>query len=201
MDRKYLIGGGVLLALVLVLGMFFPRPGPSVVERVIERLGATPGTSVDSKFYSIGGQNFYQAAVGFDATSSVLCAFKNPFAPATTSIDFISVSRTTSFAAASEFDISTSTGQFGSSTVALVLGRSVAAASQDTTLWTPRHASTSVFTVNDGAHLGRTLYWSDDAISNPYILTGTQWLTVKNATDTPRNETIKGLCGFRGTKL
>src|SRR3990167_9801120 len=141
MDRKYLIGGGVLLALVLVLGMFFPRPGPSVVERVIERLGATPGTSVDSKFYSIGGQNFYQAAVGFDATSSVLCAFKNPFAPATTSIDFISVSRSTSFAATTEFDISTSTTAYGSSTVALVLGKSVSGA-QDTTLWTPRHAST-----------------------------------------------------------
>src|SRR3990167_6546851 len=141
MDKKYYVWGGILLALVLVLGMLFPRPGPSVVEKVIERLGAIPGTSVDSNYFSIGGIEFYQNGVGFTATSSVFCSFKNPFAPATTSIDFISVSRSTSFAATTEFDISTSTTAYGSSTVALVLGKSVDGA-QDTTLWTPRHAST-----------------------------------------------------------
>ena len=197
MDKKYYVWGGILLALVLVLGMLFPRPGPSVIEKVIERLGAIPGTSVDSNYFSIGGIEFYQSGAGFMATSSVLCSFKNPFAPATTSIDFISVKRTTGFTAATEFDISTSTTAYGSSTVALVRAQPVAAKSQDMTLWTPRHASTSVLAVNTG----KTLFWANNVISNPYILTGNQYLTVRNSTSTPGSEKPKGVCNFKGTKL
>ena len=58
MNRNYIIGGGVLLLIILVIGVIFPRPGPSVIERVVKevtKLGAFPGGDIHSRLSMLEG--------------------------------------------------------------------------------------------------------------------------------------------------
>lgn len=96
MDKKYYVLGGVL-ALVLVLGMLFPRPGQSVIERVIEKLGANPGTDFSSTFLKFNGIEHQYSSQAFNVASTTLCAFK-PGATSTVLRTFINVKNATSSA-------------------------------------------------------------------------------------------------------
>lgn len=197
MTHKHWAGVGVLAAVILLLGILFPRPGyvsesyiAQLVKEAVERLGAIPGTSVDSNFFSIGGVEKAHFNQALTSTSSVLCAVQNPFRPATSTIDRITVKRTTGFVGASQFDISTSTTQFASSTVALVKDKTVAAGNQDTTLWTPRFGTST-----------SALHWAENVKDSPFILKGVEWITVRNATGSAGSETIRGACNFDFTKF
>ena|SRR3990167_2394046 len=208
--KTYFAVGAVIVG-ILIVGAVYPRPtvidntSTQINSRVDEwmeaRLGAIPGDSIDSPTVKIGGVNKFFIGKPIAGTSSVLCSIKNPYAPATTSIDRITVKRTSGFAAATTFDISTSTTAFASSTPALVRAKSVAAGIQDTVLWTPRHATSTYVSVADGVLLANTLYWNQSVITSPYVLTGTEWITVRVATTSGGTETISGYCNFEGTKL
>src|SRR3990167_1841969 len=129
--KNYLVAGVVLLV-VAIVGIVYPRPVPvidnvrSVTDRVDEwmetRLGAIPGTTIDSQVITVGGVDIGYVGKPIAGTSSVLCSIRNPFS-STSTIDKLTIKRTSGFAAATEYDVSTSTNAFGSSTVALVRGR------------------------------------------------------------------------------
>ena len=206
--NKYTIGGLIVgFGLFAVILGFFLKPSNADLNQTLRDgfekmanalnipLGATPGADLDSKYSSRGGVKFYHESQAMTATSSVLCAFQNPFAPATTTIDKIVAERRSGFTAATLFDISTSTTRFGSSTVALIRAKSVAAAGKDTTIWVPRNSTSSVPTNTN------TLFWNEyGAEGSPFIVKGTEWITIRNATGTPGSETLTGDCSFEGTK-
>src|SRR3990167_401893 len=116
---------GVVLLVVAIAGIVYPRPVPvvdnvrSITDRVDEwmetRLGAIPGTTIDSRIVTIGGVDIGYIGQPITATSSALCSLRNPFS-STSTIDKLTIRRTSGFEAATTFDISTSTSAFGSST-------------------------------------------------------------------------------------
>lgn len=121
MNKKVLIG--LLVLVVLVLGMYFPRTGGTIVERVV---GAVPSLDgIDSPWVSINGvkQYWYFQPMN-SATSSVVCSIKNPFdGPATLksySFNATSTDKTRGGIGTPDFDLSTSTTQYATSTPSLI---------------------------------------------------------------------------------
>ena len=82
MDRKYYVWGGVLLALVLVVGIIYPRP-TSVVERIVEKLGATPGDTLNTESWTVNGVRTYFYSSAFGNASTTVCSFRTPSATTT----------------------------------------------------------------------------------------------------------------------
>ena len=200
--KNYLVVGIVVVTVVLGVAIFQKTPIVNNTVNVPEQtppFGAIPGTSIDSNIFSIGGVQFAKFGQAVTASSSVLCAVQNPFRPATSTIDRITVRLSDGFTVASAFDISTSTGRFGSSTVSLIDGAILPADAQTDIVWTPRNSTTSIITKDSG--VSSELAWSHDIDSNPFILKGSEWITVRNATGTPGNETVPGFCNFEFTRF
>lgn len=106
MEKKYLAWGGVLLAIVLLLGVFFPRPGPSVIERVVEKLGGFSGPVIDSPFLSVNGIEHLYDRQAFSTASTTLCFFR-PNATSTLLRAFANVKTATGTAIVVDFGKST----------------------------------------------------------------------------------------------
>lgn|SRR3990167_949863 len=201
MEKKYIVAG-VLLALVLVLGMLFPRPDGSLVDKIVqivkEQLGASPGPAVSSNYFSVGGIEFFNKRT-FTASSSVVCSITNPWSSVagrgTSTIDNLTVAINGGHSAAYEYTVSTSTSPYASSTVALVPKVSVAAGAASYSVWTPKHAAS---TTDAG---GLTLNWANYLASSPFILDGGQEINVRVATSTGGNELFTGACNFSLRKL
>ena len=172
MKNNYLWGG--IITVVLILGVIFPRSGGSVIERVIEKVGGTPGTTVSSETFSIGGRNFAKIGRNLTATSSVVCSIKNPFGTATTSIETLGVHFESSFAAATEFTISTSTTAFASTSNPLVAPIAIGASEKLTKIY---KGTKDIF------------------------LAKNEYLNVRVATTTGGSEIPTGTCTFEGTKI
>ena len=196
--KHYLVLAVVVVAVVFGVAIFQKPPVANITVNVPEQtppFGATPGTDIDSPYLSRSGNDTFSQSFPMTATSSILCALQNPFRPGTTTIDRIVVERRSSFVGATSYDISTSTQSFASSTRALTSAHAVGAGNKDTFVWTPRTASTSIpANINE-------LFWDEYGdTSNPFFLTGNDWLTVRVATGTPGRETLTGDCSFEGTK-
>ena len=96
MDRKYYVWGGVLLALVLVVGIIYPRP-TSVVERIVEKLGATPGGTIPGEELCVNGVCTITKS-GFCAATSTPISVRNPHNATSTVSTFIDFTGTSTSA-------------------------------------------------------------------------------------------------------
>lgn len=203
MDKKVLGGGVLLLALViLVLGVIFPRPVEITVDMIqeaIQKFGAIPGNEVSGNYFTVGGVERYFESQK-NATSSVLCSFKNPFPNATTTIERVTVKTTSTFGAANTYDIATSTTAYGTSTPSLVYGKSIAANEFEQASWFPKFVASTTASLN--TEYTNILF--DEATNGGqtnFFLTGTQYLNVKVASSTPGTDTVNATCNFEGRKL
>ena len=136
--QKILIGLAVVV--VLALGVTFPR-GKTVVERVVQQLGAVPTLDgVDSPFTSIGGTRTAYITQNLLATSSTICSVRNPFA--TSSLNVISVRITSGILGTNNYSVSTSTNTYATSTSVLVYDNVVTENLGDTMVWYPNASTT-----------------------------------------------------------
>ncbi len=92
MDKKYLVGGVLLITAVLVLGLNFPRPGPSVVEktveRVVERLGGFSGPKITSTFLVFNGIEHQYQTSRLNKASTTICSLPTPKAASSTLVNW-----------------------------------------------------------------------------------------------------------------
>lgn len=110
----------VVLAVAIVIavgGYLFPQASQSPLFRP----GAVASLDgVDVPYISIGGVRTFYYNQNINATSSFVCVLRNPF-QATSSIDALSIDvDANGIAVANALYISTSTSEYGTSTVALV---------------------------------------------------------------------------------
>lgn len=151
MKDKVLMGLGVV---VLVLGafMFFgsdkTQQGPQgPAGRDGQSVGAVSTLdSVSSPFVKIGAKEMWFGAFGVNsATSSIICALKNPYG-ATTTMNRITARIDSNGMGAQVLYISTSTSAFATSTAGvptLVAGKAVAASGKAEMSWYPGQATTT----------------------------------------------------------
>lgn len=82
MNTKLLTGGLLVVAVIAVVGLF---SGGSEITNVVKEqiIGATPGTDFQ-EYRSFGGVQYWDTQVGINnASSTVLCRVKPPFASST----------------------------------------------------------------------------------------------------------------------
>src|SRR3990167_7799548 len=116
MKTKIIVVVG-LVAVLAVLGWFFPRPNPVTKEvvREIRELGAIPGNEVQGNEFTVGGVKHISLVPegGGPVASTTPCTLKSP--NATTSMDVLTLNwngafaTTSSGAATTIIDIATST--------------------------------------------------------------------------------------------
>lgn len=126
MNKVYFIGA-VALLVVLVLGMTFPRSGGTVVERVVDQLGAGSSSATDEMFEE-GGLVRYVQKTTMSAVASTTPASWKRLPNATTTIDM------------ARCEITTATGTAG--TVGIYLGTTPGATSTATLIEASLAAST-----------------------------------------------------------
>ena len=77
MDKKNLLVSAGVALVVVVLGLvLFGKP--AVVERVVERLGATPGNVIPGDFVSVNGIDKYYVAGNCVTSTSTRFSVRNP---------------------------------------------------------------------------------------------------------------------------
>jgi len=173
MNNK-IITGIAVVALILSGFALFNGGTNTVTEKVIERIGGTPGSTFSDTKLSIGGLEVAKIGRNLTATSSVVCSIKNPFGAATTSIETLGVHFESSFAAATEFTVSTSTTAFASSSNPLV-------------------ASTAI---GQSGKLTKIYKGTKDI-----FLAANEYLNVRVATTTGGSEIPTGRCAFEGIRI
>lgn len=139
---------GLLAVLGLIMGtMAYNKPFPQPVqnETKSQNVGATATLdNVDNPFVKIGGVDFAYKSTPMAATSSEICAMKNPYSGTSTLASF-SAEIKTGILGANTFSLSTtsnSTG-YGSSTSYFVLDHSIASNGVDSMYWFPTSATTT----------------------------------------------------------
>lgn len=192
MTNKVKIALAVAIVIAIAGGYLFPKihqieqvAQDSHSEQSHTDLGAVPTLDgVDSGFAKINGQRTFTWARPMTATSSVICAFKNPY-NATSSISALSAeSRSNGIGVAHNLYISTSTSAFGSSTPALV-----SAFPMGTGQWSIEFAKNSATSTNStagGGGLGDTtlLPGRDQTGASLYVLGPSEWITWRIASTT-----------------
>lgn len=167
----------VLVSVLGVLATYTTNVNVSVGPPVA--FGAVPTLDgVDFPFININGRREWQGAVNVTATSSAICVLKNPFqAPAI--IADVKVNLTTNTFGIVNYDVSTSTNGFATSTN--ILGRFVGLAAGTATRydWTPKVATTSAQTSLNGFQF--EVAW-DENLSSRMVLGANEYLIVRAAT-------------------
>lgn len=202
-NKNVIIGAVAILAIIFGIAYLKQTTVNVAVGNSPQSYGATPGNSVDGKYFSIGGQQFYRTSFPVTATSSVLCSVQNPFPNATTTVlaNGTGINVTAGILGANTFDVSTSSTAYASSTPAFSRGVSVPSSGTVTYPFNPRYGTTTATTVfQNGGDDG--IWQIADVVSPtyPYVLTGTQYLTWRVATATPGTGTFQGTCSFYGVK-
>lgn len=79
MNKQNLVWGAVA-AVVLLVGVYFPIGGSTVVERVVREVGATPGSDFSGPAMTVGGLSEWSYAVPLKGTaaSTTICVIKAP---------------------------------------------------------------------------------------------------------------------------
>src|SRR3990167_621259 len=114
MNRKIFLWGGVLLSIVLILGVMFPRPSQQVVEKIVEKLGAFPGPDISSSYLIFNGIEHKYFSTNFNTASTTVCSFRLP--NATTTLITGSLSLTTATGSAMTWEFGKSTVQDATTT-------------------------------------------------------------------------------------
>lgn len=79
MTTNQKITTGIVVLIVLVLGLVFPR-GHSVVQQVV---GSVASPDIQSPYFSVGGQRFWASHPTINQASTTLCAIQSPVATST----------------------------------------------------------------------------------------------------------------------
>lgn len=126
--------GVVVLVVVLVLGVTFPRGknGETVVQQVLGAVASLD--NVDNPYTSIGGVRSWNGAVGLTATSSAICAIKNPYS-ATSTVVRAGLRTTNGISGANNVSLSTSTNNYATSSQFLVLDATLTASVPTSVYW------------------------------------------------------------------
>ena len=91
MDRKYLVGGVLLIVLTIVVGVVLSRPGTDGKDGRDGRdgLGAFPGPKITSTFLSFNGIEKQYQSSPFNQATTTICSLATP--KATSSLAFYSI--------------------------------------------------------------------------------------------------------------
>lgn len=140
MDKNKVLLGVVVLV-VLVLGVSFPR-GKTVVERIQNQFGAVPTLDgVDEPSTSIGGVRTFYKRQSLTATSSTICSIRNPYA--TSTVNALSLNITSGILGANNFSVSTSTNSYATSTQSFILDKTIPTGAQLSVAWYPGISTTT----------------------------------------------------------
>src|SRR3990167_329789 len=176
MNKENLIT--VVMAVILSIGAvtFLPSKD-AVTPPQDENVGAIPGTTVDSQEFSIGGVRYAYINKTMAATSSAVCAIKNPFGSNAALIQF-SGNFTDTPTAATTVTVSTSTQKMlgATSSPALVIDRALGANTTGFILWQPNSNATSS---------DRTWTRPPTDGTSPFFLRSTEYVGAKAATSSP----------------
>lgn len=165
----------VVVAIIAIGGVFFPR----VTERVVERLGAVSTLDgVDNPHTSIGGVEINYASVAITATSSTICSIKVP-ENATSTLLVWKVNITDGILGENSMSLSTSTDTYATSSSFFILDRSVASNVGDSFSWQPFASTTNTRMVqsnqtNEAGASGES----------PFIIKPGEYLNLRLATTT-----------------
>lgn len=181
--NKTIVFGAILAVVIAAFGIFGIIVHDSKTAATIS-FGAVPTLDgVDNPFVKIGGVRTYNYNQPMAATSSVVCSIKNPLNATSTLLRYSAVATASGLSAAQSFDLSTSTTQYASSTVAFVKAYS-ATTPQFSLLWFPDVAgSASVVGTNTNG-------------SNSVIIAPNEYVNLRIATSTPSAFTtyLTGTC-------
>lgn len=194
---------GVVVSLVFSV-YCLNRVGQTVVQQVAPSLGAVPTLdAVDNPYTSIGGRKRFYWNVPITATSSVICAVKNPYGKATTTVDNVAVNITGGILGANKFDISTTsnTSGYGSSTPAFVAGRPVPSTALASFGFNPGQSTTTHSLSPTTRDIILPSIDGQGGFTN--ILGPDEWLSVRISTTSPGTFSTyySGTCSGEFTKL
>jgi hypothetical protein len=124
MNKKLLLGGVVILALVSVF-LAFNKPAPTTPNTVV---GALSGPDIPYNYLCVGGVCHYYATKTLGAATTTPCSMQSPTSTSTLVATTFNV--TTASSTATYVDVSTSTTAFASTTV--LMGTTIVATGQRT---------------------------------------------------------------------
>lgn len=180
MNKKFIGTALVAVLVIAIIGLFLPTGNP-ITQRIVGAVSTLDG--VDNPFVSINGRQEWWGRVGIDsATSSVVCAIKNPYG-ATSTIKALSLSVRSNglddTTVSNKIVVSTSTSAFGSSTAALVHDHAIQDAFSFS--WVPNTA-TSTGTGPSATGNSRLLAGMTASSTSAYVLGPSEWITFKMST-------------------
>ena len=164
MNKQNLFLGGALVLIGVVAGSLSLGKTPVQVLNQIPALSNLGAVStldaVDNPYVSIGGVKTTFLVRQMQATSSVPCSFKNPYAATSTLLGFTADITTNGIATAQIVDVATSSTALASSTPAFIYASAVGASAKRSLAWNgggPAMTATLVGPLadgNDGAIVG-----------------------------------------------
>ena len=142
----------------------------------------TATTTVTSDYWSVGGIDYASVQQSFTAATTTMCSIENPFGAATTTILSYIAQITVGTSTAANIDVATSTTAFATSTPALIFNHVIASGAQDTIVWLPGIATSTIT-------LDKVLSGRADGTSN-FTLGPSEFLNIKTGV---------GLAGYTWT--
>ena len=181
MQNKYIYVALVAILVIAIGSYQFPKVQTQVKE-VFGGVSTLEG--VDHPFVKINGQRKWYGSKSIVATSSVLCAFQNPYG-ATTTIEAASLEVTArgTLTQANNLTFSTSTGVYSSSTPALMLDQAMGTG-QFSFEWGKNTSTTSIALAPGSTGNANLLAGRTAAGRSNYILGATEWAVWGIATTT-----------------
>lgn len=139
---------GIVIVIVLILGVTFPR-GNSVVKQIVGAVPVLDG--IDSPWVSIGGVKQYYYSQSMTATSAVVCSLKNPFGATSTLLRYGVSVTSNGIGVAQTVEVSTSTtnGTPTSTSSPAYVKAFAAGAGQFSFVWNPAFSTTSTLLIGN----------------------------------------------------
>ena len=190
---KNILVSVVTAVIVVGLAFMFVQQDNQGTPIPQEQLGATPGNVVEGKYFTVGGVEYAYVSQGMYATSSVPCAFRSPFATATTSAQ---LARLVSFSAQfSDTMLATHVVSLSTSTHPVL----AATSSKSLVFEYPLPSSSAASFFWEANQTGSTtkLYEPQDMPadgSSPFFLRANESIGLKIATSTPGGDKVAGRC-------
>lgn len=165
MNAKNIVVSALVALVVVALGFAFFGPSKKV-ERVIERLGAFPGTSFSEDLEYNGIKHFYrrQAFNTGSTTNSTVCSIRRPELTSSTTLTYASAKVLGLSTTTSDDTFRIATGANMTSTTTLLAGRAVLATSTSI-------VATTSLTTDDAVMSGADewLNFDYEGVPRPYL--------------------------------
>lgn len=182
MNKEKIVSGIAVVALLVSGFTYFHKPDQVVIDRTVDRvvnkLGAVSSLeNVDNPFVGIGGVNTWHKEQNMAATSSVVCAFLNPWG-ATSTLKSFTAQATANGLGSQALYLSTSTSNTAptSTSTPELVSAFATGAGQFSLPWNDSNATTTI---------GNLLGNPNQDGTNPFIVGPTEYVTLVMATGTP----------------